>query len=305
MEAYEAILRRKISEQKELQTDHNYCGQSDKQHKTKNNRIFKSRNTDVYNFCDNEAIVINDSIEEIRGSIESDTHSNASEKNNLVIDEPIVENSESCDNDVVYIDHSIEEISDPAKHDKEYNAKSTHSDSEKNIDASNESVPLESADSGFSEKTVQATEALNVDASIAKNSVPLQSADEKKIQATEALNSVLFGIERVIDRQLTYEMMPGFRFSSSVLYCPEEKQFYIRNSASKIGIGFTCYVNDCKARVHVRNSECFVGNSFSHEHVDKHQMYLDLCALNEMKRILRSPENRNTPLDVFDDVMTS
>lgn len=109
---------------------------------------------------------------------------------------------------------------------------------------------------------------------------------------------------RTMNREITYEMMPGFRFSSNVLYSPEEKQFYVRNSSSKIGVGYTCYIDACKSRVHVRDMKCYIGNSIQHNHEDKADMYINLSALNEMKRMLRSVNNRMTPKQAFDDVIS-
>lgn len=102
-------------------------------------------------------------------------------------------------------------------------------------------------------------------------------AEEKKIieQKTSA---------RTIDSEIKYEMMPGFRFSSNLLYSHEEKQFYVRNSTSKIGVGYTCYIDACKSRVHVRDMKCYIGNAIQHNHEDKADMYINLSALNEMKR---------------------
>lgn len=106
-----------------------------------------------------------------------------------------------------------------------------------------------------------------------------------------------------MNQQVSYEIMPGYRYSSSVLFCPDENQFYIRNSSSKIGVGYTCYVDSCKCRVHVRDGKCYFGNTLSHDHGDKSEMYYNLCALNEMKRTLRCVDNRRSPKEVFDDAM--
>lgn len=114
-----------------------------------------------------------------------------------------------------------------------------------------------------------------------------------------------FNFLRTKNHELPYEMMPGFRFNSNVLYSPEEKQFYIRNSSSsKVGIGYTCYVNECTARVHVRDMKCYVADTKPHDHQNKSDMYINLSALNEMKRMLRSFYNRMTPKQVFDDVIS-
>lgn len=108
---------------------------------------------------------------------------------------------------------------------------------------------------------------------------------------------------RVPNTKVLYEIVPGFRYSSNVLYCPQEQQFYLANSASEIGVGYTCYVSDCKCRMHLRNNECYVGNAIAHNHETKTQMYDNLCALNEIKRILRLTDNQLPIKQVFDDVV--
>lgn len=107
---------------------------------------------------------------------------------------------------------------------------------------------------------------------------------------------------RKLNTKLSYEMMPGFRFNSNLLFCPEEQQFYVANSSSEIGLGYTCYMNECRCRVHIRNDECYIGNTMAHNHERKMGMYYNLRALNEIKHILNSVDNQLSPKQVFDDV---
>lgn len=109
---------------------------------------------------------------------------------------------------------------------------------------------------------------------------------------------------RVSNTEVEYEIMSGFRYNSNLLFVKPEKQFYIKNTQSKIGIGYKCYVKNCFRRVYLRNEKCFIGDAALHDHGDKSEMYVNLIALNEMKTILRSVENRRNPRQVFDDVMT-
>lgn len=109
--------------------------------------------------------------------------------------------------------------------------------------------------------------------------------------------------ERKVNTKVSYEIMPGFRYNSKVLFCPDEQQFYVANSVSEIGHGYTCYIPQCKCRIHMRDNECYVGNAIAHKHEKKTAMYHNLCALNEMKRILRSADNQFSPRQVFNDVI--
>lgn len=126
----------------------------------------------------------------------------------------------------------------------------------------------------------------------------LQIGQGSKQSATDGNQPI-----RVPKTKVAYEMMPGFRYNSKVLFCPQEQQFYLSNSPSVLGMGYTCYVDDCKCRMHFRNNECYVGNAIAHNHELKTQMYHDLCALNEIKWIIRSPDNELPMEQVFDDVV--
>lgn len=108
---------------------------------------------------------------------------------------------------------------------------------------------------------------------------------------------------RKLNAKLSYKFMPGVRFNSNLLFCPDEEQFYVFNTTSESGRGFTCHVKKCKCRVHIRNDECYIGNTVAHNHEKKTDMYHNLLALNEMKRILHSIDNQLSQKKVFDDVV--
>lgn len=80
--------------------------------------------------------------------------------------------------------------------------------------------------------------------------------------------------------------------SNMKLWAKNEGHFYVKNSKSAIGEGWTYYLDDCFARVHVRDGKCFIASQIDHNHF-----------VNEVKTILRSVENRLKPRAVFDDVM--
>lgn len=108
---------------------------------------------------------------------------------------------------------------------------------------------------------------------------------------------------RVENCELSYEMIPGFRFDTILLYSKDELQFYVRNSRSRFGIIYACFHDSCLARVRVLNGKCFVANSVRHMHENKIEMYRNLCALNEMKSVYRSDSNQLTAKEVFNKVM--
>lgn len=104
-------------------------------------------------------------------------------------------------------------------------------------------------------------------------------------------------------REISFELMGGYRYNSILIFSKEENQFYCKNSTSKMGVGYTCYVPECQARVHLRDGKCFISNAVTHNHEDKKEMYTDLIVMNKCKRILRSVENRKDPKEVFDSVI--
>ena len=112
---------------------------------------------------------------------------------------------------------------------------------------------------------------------------------------------------RQANTEVRFEIMPGKRQSSRILYTHEEKQIYLKNSNSTIGEGWKCYYSDqfdCRARLHVRNGQCFIANSIQHTgHARPDQEVVNMRALNDIKAILRSVNNRLPPLDVFNEVI--
>lgn len=104
-------------------------------------------------------------------------------------------------------------------------------------------------------------------------------------------------------REISFKLMGGYRYNSILIFSKEENQFYLKNSTSKMGVGYTCYVPECQARIHLRNGKFFIGNTVTHNHEDKKIMYTDLFVLNKCKRILRSVENRKDPKEVFDSLI--
>lgn len=105
---------------------------------------------------------------------------------------------------------------------------------------------------------------------------------------------------RSIGAKVSYEIMPS---PSKLLFCHDEQQFYRLSSTSKIYRNYTCKASGCKCRVHIQNNECYIGNDMAHNHERRMDVYQNLCALNEIKRILRSKGNKTWPKLVFDDVV--
>lgn len=102
-----------------------------------------------------------------------------------------------------------------------------------------------------------------------------------------------------------YEIITGYRENVSLLYALSEKQLYRKHSLTKLGTNYLCIVNNCSARVYVKDGVCFKRNSSysEHNHGINDVYYNKLSALNEMKTIIIA--DKETPLrEIFNDVMS-
>lgn len=106
---------------------------------------------------------------------------------------------------------------------------------------------------------------------------------------------------RELHVSVDYELIPGYRNNNPLLYLIEEQQFYKRQSATSDCVNYTCYVTGCRCKMSIRGGICYVGSEF-HDHMNQAGMYIDLCALNKMKRIMRREDNQLTPRTVFKKV---
>lgn len=101
--------------------------------------------------------------------------------------------------------------------------------------------------------------------------------------------------------ELSYEFIPGFRHNWKLLYVKDEQQFYKVNERTKSCDSYKCNLKDCNRRVQIRNEKCFATFGL-HNHSTQEGLYTDLRALNEMKRMARSVDNRLKPKQIFDKV---
>lgn len=105
------------------------------------------------------------------------------------------------------------------------------------------------------------------------------------------------------NREVICEFLPGQRYNSKVAYVAEEQQLYYRNKSIANGDVYNCYQDKCRRKLHHRNGKCFVAGYGLHDHPDQQKTYINLCALNEMKRIMRSADNRLRARKVFERVI--
>lgn len=136
-----------------------------------------------------------------------------------------------------------------------------------------------------------------------------QQQDVEECHAVQ-VNAIDSGISadeyvRVAGTAIGYEIFPGLRRTSNVLCTNDESHLYVKNSTSTIGEGWKCYFakDGCLARVHVLDGKCSIANSEQHSHSQPSQLIVNMRALNEIKSILRSVNNRSKPREVFDEVV--
>lgn len=102
-----------------------------------------------------------------------------------------------------------------------------------------------------------------------------------------------------------YEIITGHREDTKLLYLLNEKQLYKKNSITKLGTHYLCIVNNCSARVYVKDGVCFksIFSKSGHNHGLNDVFYKKLSALNDMKA--KITVDKNTPLrEIFNEVMS-
>lgn len=106
---------------------------------------------------------------------------------------------------------------------------------------------------------------------------------------------------RELHVSVDYEFIHGYRNNNPLLYVIEEQQFYKRQSTTSDCVNYTCYMSGCSCKMSIRDRKCYVGSEF-HDHPNQAGMYIDLHALNKMKRIMRRDDNQLSPRTVYKKV---
>lgn len=85
---------------------------------------------------------------------------------------------------------------------------------------------------------------------------------------------------------MNFEIIPGNRRSSELLYIIEQKMIYKKKSVYKNTIKYECRNKLCKARVNVMpDGKCVLAKKYiEHNHDNEEGAYKELKALNQIKR---------------------
>lgn len=85
---------------------------------------------------------------------------------------------------------------------------------------------------------------------------------------------------------MNFEIIPGKRRNSELLYVIEQKMIHMRKSVYKGVSKFECRQQNCKARVNLlSDGKCVVAKKYvEHNHDNEEEAYKELKALNAIKR---------------------
>lgn len=103
--------------------------------------------------------------------------------------------------------------------------------------------------------------------------------------------------------EIPFDIVPGKRKNSLLLWSPSENQFYKRNCETKCGTAYLCIDPSCKIRVYLDGNQCFARASADHNHDIKNEDALRYSVMNEIKR--KVLENMKMSLrEVYNDVIS-
>lgn len=113
--------------------------------------------------------------------------------------------------------------------------------------------------------------------------------------------------EQLEGEEITYEMMPGQRLNSKILWSIDEQQFYRKNTITKNGFcAYKCYEQECWARVLVDEKTGRAvktqTNTF-HNHGNKTTLYTELKLKNEIKKQCLAGASDCNVKEIFDKVV--
>lgn len=102
---------------------------------------------------------------------------------------------------------------------------------------------------------------------------------------------------------MNFEMTPGFKINSTLLYSSDKQLFQKRNEKKSI-IYYNCYVKECKAKVKVDSkdatSRCsYVDGAATHIHGVQEHIYQRLKVEDRMK--VRCSTEKKRPREIFDE----
>lgn len=105
------------------------------------------------------------------------------------------------------------------------------------------------------------------------------------------------------DEEVEYEMVPGKRMGSLLLYSLNESIFYKKNSKSSTGVSYSCYQTDCRARVLLKTNGICVRKSGDHLHSTHEIIYKQLEAEHRVKNLCLNDRSSKTTKEIYEDIL--
>lgn len=103
-----------------------------------------------------------------------------------------------------------------------------------------------------------------------------------------------------------YEIIPGFRANSELMWAYEENQLYYKNSNYKKLTAYTCRIAGCPARVYVRKDNTAFRDT-EKRHLAAHGLhyreYKFMYCDNKMKERAKTAPASMTPYDIYMEVV--
>lgn len=134
----------------------------------------------------------------------------------------------------------------------------------------------------------------------------LQSDDSRE---DHSMNSTLENASRSKNgekdsRQIDFEIVPGKRFNSQLLWSQNEMQFYKFNTKLRTGISYLCY-HGCSARVIIRDDgKCYKTDSHKgHNHSTNYDLYKELATKNELKKKCIEDSTSKSVKEIYDEII--
>lgn len=104
--------------------------------------------------------------------------------------------------------------------------------------------------------------------------------------------------------QIEYEIVPGKRQNSKLLWSSTERQFYKFNTKLSTGNSYLCY-HGCNCRVLLKNDGTCVKTDTrkNHNHPTNEELYEQLSIANEMKTKCKEDATSKSVKEIYDEVL--
>lgn len=102
-----------------------------------------------------------------------------------------------------------------------------------------------------------------------------------------------------------FQRIPGFRKNSTIVWAHEQQfLYYINAHSDKTGItACTCYDENCRARLYIKDNSTAYCNSVPHEHESHYQIYMHMYCYNLLKQKVFSAPASVSNKELYNEVI--